>query len=41
MRGFDNATVLKRWVARQAMGLTDDAPDTNGPMGPLTLTGPA
>lgn len=38
MRGFDNATLLKRWVARQAMGLADDAPEPNGPTGPLTVT---
>lgn len=42
MRGFDSATLLKRWVARQAMGQADDsAAEPNGPGGPLSLTGPA
>jgi 2-polyprenyl-6-methoxyphenol hydroxylase-like FAD-dependent oxidoreductase len=41
MRGFDSAGLLKRWVARQAMGQPDDTPDTTGPDGPLSLTGPA
>jgi ubiquinone biosynthesis UbiH/UbiF/VisC/COQ6 family hydroxylase len=38
MRGFDSSGLLKRWVARQAMG----HPDDNGPKtGPFSLTGPA
>lgn len=41
MRGFDNSGLLKRWVARQAMGQPDSAADTNGPSSPLSLTGPA
>lgn len=41
MRGFDRSGLLKRWVARQAMGQTDGASDNNGPTGPLSLTGPA
>ncbi|MEZ5639383.1 MAG: FAD-dependent monooxygenase [Burkholderiaceae bacterium] len=43
MRGFDGSGLLKRWVARQAMGQADDSASDNhnGPSGPLSLTGPA
>ena len=41
MRGFDNSGLLKSWVARQAMGLSDDAPEPETPSRPLSLTGPA
>lgn len=41
MRGFDNSGLLKSWVARQAMGLSDDALEPEAPARPLSLTGPA
>jgi len=41
MRGFDNSALLKRWVARQAMGQADSASEPNGPGGLFSLTGPA
>lgn len=40
MRGFNNSGLLKAWVARQAMGLSEPLSDTQGPAGPLPLTGP-
>lgn len=41
MRGFDASGLLKRWVARQAMGQAAAASDNSGATGPLSLTGPA
>lgn len=42
MRGFDRSGLLKRWVARQAMGQADGISNTHRPAsGPLSLTGPA
>ncbi len=40
MRGFDNSGLLKSWVARQAMGLSEPLMDIKGPTAPLSLTGP-
>ncbi len=40
MLGFENSGLLKSWVARQAMGLSEPLLDTKGPAGPLSLTGP-
>lgn len=41
MRGFDSSGLLKRWVARQAIGAPQGVSDANGPSGPFSLTGSA
>lgn len=41
MRGFDSSSLLKAWVARQAMGSPLGPDDSTGPASPLPLTGSA